>query len=341
MFAFRNPYAFLLLILIPLFYILRHLKIFSPLSVPAVLMDFNQSEENSANSKNLNALPGINRIRRFLFKAAKFILIPACILTVTALADPAVTTQEKIFTSPGPDIVFVVDTSPSMAAKDIDSQTRISAAIQAVKTVCNENPGYRFGVVAVGSEAAVIVPPTDNKAIFNERFSDVAIGSLGNGSALGVGISTAVYHLISSASPEKAIVLLTDGENNAGDIHPETAAELAAKHGIKLFAVGIGSRGTVPIEYTDSKTGKLYSGYFESTFNSASIRKITAIGNGLYFEAKSMQELAQSLKTISVNENIPHNYITKTSAKLLYKEFLTAAIVFFILAEVFRKIAGV
>ena len=126
--------------------------------------------------------------------------------------------MSKVFTSLGADIVFVLDTSPSMAAKDVDNNTRINAAKESIKAIAGENKGFRYGIVVFGSEASVLIPPTNDEVIFSQRLNDCQIGLLGDGSAIGDGLSTAVCHLLSSSAPKKYIILLTDGENNAGTI---------------------------------------------------------------------------------------------------------------------------
>ena len=182
---------------------------------------------------------------------------------VAALAEPTVLEKEKLFMSRGADVVFVVDTSPSMAALDIAGASRLQAAKQAISLLARENKGISYGLVACASQAALLVPPTLDQKTFFERLAAMSVGEMGDGSALGVGISTAVYHLESSAAPVKIIVLLTDGENNAGAVHPNTAAALAKDNGILLYIAGIGTKGSVPIEYTDPASGKIYSGYFQ------------------------------------------------------------------------------
>ena len=315
MFEFHNPSAFLLLLLIPLLFLLRKLKIFSQITYPAVLADWNGK-----------VFEWKGKLRQFFSVLARVLLAAAFILTIFAIADPVKVTQEKIYTTLGTDIIFVVDTSPSMAAKDVEGQYRINVAKNAISKIIREHDGFRYGVVTLGSEASVFVPPTANLDVFEKRLSDIEVGILGNGSAIGDGLSTAVCHLSTSSAPKKCIILLTDGENNAGAIHPETAAKLAAEKEIPVYIVGIGSKGTVPIEYKDPKTGKLYSGYLDSNFNSAPLRQISHISNGKYFEVKTVDELSQALNYVTKTENIIQNYTYKTMETQYYKYLVLIAI---------------
>lgn len=327
MFSFQNPAGFLLLLLIPVFYLLRYFKIFRQITFPAVLADWN-GKKFTWNGK----------LRKVLSIVAKAFLVIGFILSIIAFADPVVSSQEKIYTSLGTDLIFVVDTSPSMAAKDVDGITRIQAAKNAMETLAKEHEGCRFGLVGLGSNASVLVPPTNDLTAIGKRISEISVGMLGNGSAIGDGLSTAVCHLATSSAPKKCIILLTDGENNAGEIHPETAAKLAAENEITVYVVGLGSQGTVPIEYTDPVTGKNYSGYLNSDFNSNSLKKIAGIGNGRYFEARTVDDLAYTFNFVAKNEAVTQNFTYKNKNTPYYSKFLLAAMILFISAWILKHL---
>lgn len=327
MFSFQNPAGFLLFLLLPLFYILRKTKILKQTVVYAVLGDW---EGKTFIWKG--------KIRKFLSFLTKLMLAIAFILTVVAFADPVISIQEKVYTSIGNDVIFVVDTSPSMAAKDIDGDRRIDSAKNAITSLVKSYDGYRYGIVALGSNASVSVPPTADSSIFAKKLDEIQVGMLGNGSAIGDGLSTAVCHLASSSAPKKCIILLTDGENNAGEIHPETAARLAADNQINIYVLGIGSKGRVPIEYTDLQTGKLYSGYLESDFNANSLKKIAEIGNGRYFEVRTLEELARTLASVAKTEIVSQSFTYKTITTNYYQQVLFFALVLFVIAAFFKRV---
>jgi len=325
--TFQNPAAFILLLFIPLYWVLRKYDILKKPSVAAVLSDW-QGKVFEWNDP----------VTRFFYVLSKICLYAGFVLAVIALADPVHKSQEKIYTSRGTDIIFVLDTSPSMVAKDVNGKTRLQASKDAVEKLFSSNKGTRCGIVTMGSEAAVIVPPTNDFETFRNRLKDIQAGSMGDGSAIGTGISTACYHLISSAAPKRCIVLFTDGENNAGEIHPETAAEVAARNNITLYVFGVGSKGTVSIDYTDPVSGKKYSGYLNSDFNSASLRNLAQIGNGKYFEASTQDQLAQNLEAISQNETVTQDYTYKTVLTSYYKKLLTAVLIFFFAGWIVTRI---
>lgn len=327
MFSFQNPVAFLILLLIPLLYLLRYLKIFKKITYAAVLSDW---EGNSFVWKG--------KFRKFLSLLARLMIIASFVLGVVAMADPVISTQEKVYTNLGTDIIFVVDTSPSMAAKDVDGDTRLAAAKNSIKTIAKSHDGYRYGAVALGSNASVLVPPTNDLGTFEKRIAELKIGYMGNGTAIGDGVSTAVCHLVSSKAQKKCIILLTDGENNAGEIHPDTAAALAKRNNIKLYIVGIGSKGTVPIEYTDPATGKLYSGYLDSNFDGTSLRKLSEAAGGRYFETRSISELNATLETVARSENINQTFTYRTEKTHYYQIFILISITLIILTWILKRL---
>ncbi|MGN0728079.1 VWA domain-containing protein [Treponema sp.] len=327
MFEFENPPAFFLFLLIPVLYILRYIQIFSPLSLPLNLSDWNGSnfKWNGKTRKIISALSGV-----------LWILFYVCI--VFACADPVFHLQQKVYSSKGAAVVFVLDISPSMAAKDIGSISRLEAAKNSIVTMTNANSGSEFGLVVMAEDAAVLVPPTMDCSFFLSRLDSVNVGELGDGTAIGTGLSCAVYHLENSKAPKKSIVLITDGENNSGSVHPYTAARLAAGKGISLYVLGIGTRGVVPIDYIDPKSNKLYSGYLESKFDTSSIAKIASEGNGKFFEIESLSSLSQAVSSISRNETVAQSYYIKNQDVFYYQRFLIAAVIFACIAWSLRRL---
>ena len=315
MLEFENPAAFFLFLLVPLLFLLRYLKIFRQVTFKAVLADWNGK-----------AFEWKGRFRRFLSFFAKALIFLGFAASLFALADPVITRQEKVYTSLGTDIVFVIDTSPSMAAKDIGGESRLESAKNTIRSLATEHDGCRFGMVVLGSEASVLVPPTADHKLFTGRLEDVKVGILGNGSAIGDGLSTAVCHLVSSSAQKRTIILLTDGENNAGQIHPETAAGLAAENDIPIYVIGIGSKGTVPIEYVDPQTGKVYSGYLDSNFNAASLKRMAAMSQGRYYEVTTIEEFRKTFETVIKNETVTQNYTFRTVSQSCFKKILLLAI---------------
>ena len=322
MIQFENPSAFILIFAIPLLYIFRHLGIFSKITFP---LTFSEWKGKSFSHKD-----------SFLKVIAIFAEILATfsfVFLVISLSNPIIREQEKVFTSRGTDILFVLDTSPSMEARDISlvngSKTRLEAAKIGIKTLISSQTGASYGLIAMASEAACIVPPTNDIDFFEDRLNSLEAGDFGDGTALGIGLSSAIYHLLASNAPKKCIVLITDGENNAGSVHPETAAELALENEISLYALGIGTKGSVPIEYFDKNSGKIHSGFYESDFSSAPLEILAQKANGMYFGIESMDALSASLSEISTREESIQSFFYRSEDKECYATFLLISLVLF------------
>jgi Ca-activated chloride channel family protein len=331
MIQFEHSIAFIWLLALPLLYILRRLGFFSKIAFPLTFSDWGGKVFTYKNS-----------IALFFSNLTKFLSVLAFIFLVTALANPIIRHQEKIYTSRGTDILFVLDTSPSMAARDISLvngvATRLEAAKIGIKTLISSEKGASYGLVAMASEAACIVPPTNDLDFFKKQLDSLEVGSFGEGSAIGIGLTTAIYHLVSSKAPKKCIVLITDGENNAGSVNPETAAALANENSISLYTFGIGTKGSVPIEYIDPKSGKIHSGFYESDFDSAPLENLAFIANGKYFGIESTQVLSEALAEISHREDSVQTFHYRSSDQNCYPFFLFIAILLFGASLFFRRI---
>lgn len=327
MIGFEHPVAFLLLTAIPLFYILRELKVFSRISFPLVLADW-----KGRAFEWKQGLVHAASIMADIFFFIGYICIAA------ALAGPTVTHQEKVYTSRGTDVLFVIDISPSMAAYDIGSSSRLDAARKAISLLASSAPGVSFGIVSMASEAALVVPPTQDLAYLTDRLVNVRIGELGDGTAIGTGLSVAVYHLAGSTAPKKCIILLTDGENNAGSVHPLTAAALAAENDIPVYSLAIGTKGTVPLEYVNPVTGKVYSGYLESGFDDTQLREIASMTGGGCYTVENISGLSDALTAVLRRESVTQAYQLRTKTESKVSLVLMTAVVAIMLSWLIRRV---
>ncbi len=334
MIVFSNPAAFLFFLFFPALYVLRKLGIFSPIAFPLTIADWK--------GKSFVWKGKVTKAGGFfcrLLSAVGFSLL------VFALADPVIRHQEKIYTSKGADILFVLDNSPSMASKDIaDKQavnsviSRIEAAKENIRRLVENEKGASFGLVVMANQSAALVSPTMDHEFFLSRLRDIRVGSLGEGTAIGNGLSTAVYHLSSSKAPKKCIVLITDGENNAGSIHPETAAALAKENNITLYTFGIGTNGTVPIEYVEPESGKVRSGVYDSKFDSEPLKHLASLSDGRYFGIESVQNLGDALAEVNRKESTLQSFYLRTVENHCYTRLLMLAAMFFAAGWIIRRI---
>jgi len=174
----------------------------------------------------------------------------------------------------------------------MDGRNRFSVGRELIGEFAERRSSDNIGLVAVGEDAALLLPPTTDREALEYRLKLLQIGEFGDGTALGMGIAVAAYHLDKSDARRKIAVLITDGENNAGAIHPETAADMLREMEISFWVIAIGSAGEVPIDYTDPFTKIRRTGIYDSRFDIDSLRRLTAIGGGTFIFAPSADAFA-------------------------------------------------
>jgi Ca-activated chloride channel family protein len=271
-----------------------------------------------------------------LIKALRFLEYAGIVLLCIGLSGPQVVITKTVWLNRGADILFVLDISPSMAALDMNGVSRFNAARGLIKDFAERRPTDSIGLAAVGSEAVLLLPPVTDRQALVSRLEQLRIAELGDGTALGDGLAIAAFHLEKSvtasaagtsggAVPRRAVILITDGENNAGAVHPETAAALLGSMGISLWVIGIGSSGEVPIDYVNPVTGMRRSGIFDSRFNEEALQGISRAGNGRWLSAPSAPALNEAFARINDQEMVVNRAGSRTSRRPCHAPFLLAA----------------
>ncbi|MFP3043844.1 VWA domain-containing protein [Treponema primitia] len=240
----------------------------------------------------------------FLVRTIRVLDMAGIFALFLAAAGPAFISTELVWLNRGADILFVVDVSPSMAGIDMNGRSRFDVARDLVRNFAAERPSDAIGLVAVGNDASLLVPPTIDRSALFSRLESLRIGELGDGTALGMGLGIAALHLQNSTAPRRAVALITDGENNAGAIHPETAAAALQNTGASLWVIGVGGGGEIPIDYVDPVTRIRRTGTFDSRFNSESLRSIAQSGDGQYISAPSAEAFSLAFSRINEGEMI-------------------------------------
>ncbi|MDC7226305.1 MAG: VWA domain-containing protein [Spirochaetales bacterium] len=262
---------------------------------------------------------------------------------IVALAGPSYVEKEKIYLSRGIDIMFVLDESPSMAALDFPPTNRFDASKNVIRKFVKAREHDPVGLVTFAAEAALRIPPTLDTDGFLDELEDLELMELGNGTAVGLGIAIAALHLQDSTAEEKVIILITDGENNAGEIVPESAAEIAAGMGIRIYTIGIGTRGEVAIEYEDPETGKIITGRYDSDFDEDLLTEIAETTNGKYYFASSTNALDGIIDIIDSLESSEKRIKIKTTSRSGHRPLIIMALCliffdFFIRKLIFREV---
>lgn len=241
---------------------------------------------------------------------------------VIALAGPSLAVRERVFLNRGIDMMIVLDESPSMAAGDFQPVNRFETAREVIRKFVAGRANDPIGLVSFGLEAALRIPPTLDYSYLLRRLDELQIMDLGDGTAIGMGIAVACLHLRSSSAREKVIILLTDGKNNTGEILPETAAEIAAQMGVRVYAVGIGSPDETHIEFTDPKTQKHFRGTFEGGFNEALLKGVAERSGGNYFYAGNPGTLGAIFQSIDSLETIERRVRIQVDNQPIHESFI-------------------
>ncbi|MBL4745435.1 MAG: VWA domain-containing protein [Flavobacteriaceae bacterium] len=220
--------------------------------------------------------------------------LAAISLLIVALARPrniAVSTKTK--TNKGIDIVMAIDVSASMLARDL-KPNRLEALKKVATNFVNQRPNDRIGIVVYAGESFTQTPITSDKRIVRSTISKIKWGQLEGGTAIGMGLGSAVNRLKGSKAKSKVIILLTDGVNNTGFVDPKTATELAIGLGIKVYTIGLGTNGNAPFPYAkDPQTGKLLFRNAPVEIDEELLKYIAKETGGRYFRANNNSKLQQ------------------------------------------------
>lgn len=213
-------------------------------------------------------------------------------LLIVALARPQFVEAQQIIRGEGVDIALALDISGSMSSLDFEPQNRLQAAKEVIDSFIGERPYDRIGLVVFASNAFTQSPLTIDHAVLSRLLENVDLApNLGieDGTAIGLGLANAANMLKDSEAESKVIILLTDGVNNSGQIDPLTAAEAAKTLGIRVYTVGAGRSGQVPVPQEGLFGTQIV--YQESVLDEETLRQIADITGGLYYRAKDTEGL--------------------------------------------------
>jgi Ca-activated chloride channel family protein len=222
-------------------------------------------------------------------------------LVIIGLARPQAGQAREVISGEGVDIALALDISGSMASLDFQPQDRLEAAKQVIADFVIQRPYDRLGLVVFASTAFSQSPPTvDHQVLLRllERTQLAPDLGVEDGTAIGMGLANASNMLKDSQAKSKVAILLTDGVNNAGKIDPLTAAEAAKSLGIKVYTIGMGRSGQVPVPVTDL-FGQQQVVYQESAIDEALLQQIAETTGGRYYRAEDTAGLEQIYAEIS------------------------------------------
>lgn len=321
--SWANPHwLWLLLLLIPViaYQVWKHLYRKSP----------SLTFSDTSGLKNLSG-----NWRSYGIWLAPFLQWIAFALVVVAMARPQYknTTVER--NAEGIDIVFTLDISTSMKAEDL-KPNRLEAAKEVAEKFINKRVSDRIGLVLFARKSFTMVPPTLDYKLLKQLLEDVEMGVVEDGTAIGMGIATAVNRLKDSNAKSKVIILLTDGQNNSGEIDPVTAADLAVSHDIKIYTIGAGSRGTAPYPVKDPIFGNRYQN-IKVDIDEEMLKKIANLTGGEYFRATDTERLKEIYAQINKLEKTKIEEVIYTDYEDLYPRFLLPGILLLVLSIVSER----
>ena len=276
--SFVHPWMFLLLGLIPIFYFLKY-----------KWKSFRKAEYT------LSDVHGLGRFTSWRSKVS--LLIPlfrtlAFIALVAALARPQKTLKEEEVKAEGIDIMLIMDLSSSMLAKDF-SPNRLEVSKKVAVDFVDKRQYDRIGLVVFAGESFTQCPITTDHAILKSFLSNLACGNLEDGTAIGMGLASAVNRLKESVAESKVVILLTDGVNNAGYIKPMTAAEIAKEIDVKVYTIGVGTLGNAVSPVSKKGNGEYVYGMAKVEIDEVLLQEISKLTGGKYYRAVNQEKLEQ------------------------------------------------
>lgn len=325
--TFKNPELFyLLLVIIPMaaWYIFRQKRNTASIQV----------------SSTASVFKAPKTIRHYLRHLIFVCQVIAIAFFVVVLARPQSSSNWENVTTEGIDIIISLDISSSMLARDF-SPDRLEAAKNVAMEFISGREYDRMGLVVFAGEAFTQCPLTTDRAVLLNLFKDIQSGLIEDGTAIGNGLATAVSRLKDSEAVSRVVILLTDGENNRGEVAPMTAAEIAKTFGIRVYTVGVGTVGTAPYPVQTPFGIELRD--MEVKIDEDLLTQIANITGGQYFRAtsnKKLEEIYREIDKLEKSKIDVQQYSRKSEEflpfALLGALFLIAAL--FLRTTIFRSI---
>ena len=325
MLRFASPWFFLLLLLVPFLVWYRRRRHRPPTLASSALFPVGGVGPSTA----LRLQP--------LVPAIKY---AALVLIIVALARPQWGTERTEVQTEGINIVLALDLSESMAALDFKRKGQVVDRLEAVKGVVQDfvagRSGDRIGMVVFGTHAYTQLPLTRDYNTMVSMLDRLKIGAAGERTAIGDAIGISIKRLADIESKSNIIILLTDGQSNAGELSPDTAGQIAKEKNIKIYTIGVGTRGKAPFLVNDPLFGERYV-YQRVNIDEDTLTAIAEKTGGLYFRAEDLSGLQQIYDTIDKLEKTEVKVDIFADYSEIYPWLLIPAIVLLPLYVVLRN----
>lgn len=320
--TFKNPEFFhILWVLIPMvaWYVFKQKRVAASIQV----------------SSTASVFKAPKTIRHYLRHLVFIFLLISIGFFVVVLARPQSSRNWEKSETEGIDIVVALDISSSMLAQDFQPN-RLEAAKNVAMKFISGREYDRMGLVVFAGEAFTQCPLTTDRAVLLNLFKDIKCGIIEDGTAIGNGLATSVARLKDSKAISRVVILLTDGENNRGEVAPVTAAEIAKTFGIRVYTVGVGSIGTAPYP-VQNQFGQTQLRDMPVKIDEETLQKISSLTDGKYFRATSNTKLEEIYKEIDALEK---SKIEVKEFSRKSEEFLPFALLgaLFLVASLFMRV---
>ncbi|MBK3516371.1 VWA domain-containing protein [Carboxylicivirga sp. N1Y132] len=318
--TFSQPYFFWLLLIVPgyiAWYVWKQKGMQASLKISTLKGFANAPKSNKVYLRHL----------LFVFRVLSIVLL------ITVLARPQSSNNFRNEITEGIDIIMALDISGSMMAEDF-KPNRLEAAKDVAAEFIKGRPNDKIGLVIYAAESFTQCPLTTDHNVLQNLFKDIQLGLLEDGTAIGMGLATAVQRIKDSEAKSKVIILLTDGENNRGEIAPMTAAEIAKTFGVRVYTIGVGTNGMAPYPM-QTVFGKQYQ-QMEVKIDEELLQGIADMTDAKYFRATDKQKLDEIYKEIDQLEKTRIEVREYTKRKEEYWWFAAFAGLFLML-EIFMR----
>lgn len=301
------------------------------LVLPLIIYLRRRQKKSDLSAVRFGELEGIRQIPKTLavklFPLLKVLRFAVIVLLIFTLARPQLSQSQERRFAEGINIFLALDVSESMRAEDFKDANRLQTAKSVIRDFLRHRESDRIGLVVFSGESYTLCPLTLDYSVLIELLDDVEVamgGQLEDGTAIGDAIATTTHRLRTVEAKTKIVILLTDGENNAGTIEPETAAALAQSFGIKVYTIGMGKEGGALIPYQDTTLGKRYREVL-TYLDEETLKQIANTTNARYFRATDGQSLEHVYAEIDKLEKTKFKVVNYTNHKELAAFFLIPA----------------
>ncbi len=265
--------------------------------------------------------------RRWLAEVPVGLRSLALVCWTLAAAGPYVGPGNTEVTSEGIAIVLAVDISSSMLAEDFAPSNRLDVAKEQSILFIQGRDFDRIGLVLFAAEALTRIPITVDYALLTQAVSQLPVGELEDGTAIGTAIATAANRLRRAPGVSKVVVLMTDGENNRGTVDPRTAAEAAGKLGIKVYTIGVGTDGEARMPIGHAPSGQTRYQTLPVQIDEQLLTDVAGMTGGRYFRATDAEALSRIFRQIDQLEKTPVTVTRYTDFDEWYRPLLVLGLV--------------